>query len=176
MSMTTSRPSGRAPERTVRHDALLYAGADEFLASAVPFIYSGLVADQPVLVAVDHLKADLLRATLGDDGRGVCFTDLSGHRRPDDFLLAWTGFVRMHSDDARLLRGIGEPAPPAATLTEVAECRRCHPLLDLACAGFSQCCLRCLYDSEAVGAAALEEARNAHAVVLERGVRRLGAA
>jgi hypothetical protein len=175
VSLTTGA-SGRAPERTARHDALLYAGADEFLASTVPFIYSGLVADQPVLVVVDHLKADLLRATLGADGRDVTFADLGDtHRHPDDFLSAWVDFARAHTSDNRLLRAIGEPVS-AAMSSELFESRQCEPLLDLACVGLRQYCLRCLYDADTVGAEALAEARTSHAIVLERGARRLGAA
>ena len=42
----------RPSHRSYRHEALVFRGDDEFLASTVPFIIDGLEADQPVLVAV----------------------------------------------------------------------------------------------------------------------------
>lgn len=54
-----------------RHEALLYDGADDFLAGALSFIRDGLAAGEPVLVAVDAEKMQALRDALGLDAERV---------------------------------------------------------------------------------------------------------
>src|SRR5438874_3433184 len=47
-----------------RHEALFYAGDDDFVTRLVPFIQGGVDRDEPVLVVVSAPKIERLRATL----------------------------------------------------------------------------------------------------------------
>ena len=67
----------RRLEDTFRHEALFYAGLDEFVQRTAPFIREGLEADDPVLVVVNAEKIDLLRSELGDGADGVRFADMA---------------------------------------------------------------------------------------------------
>src|SRR4051794_5558260 len=60
-----------------RHEALLYADADEFVRGTAPFIRDGLEAGEPILVAVSEAKIGLLREELGSDAGDVQFADMA---------------------------------------------------------------------------------------------------
>jgi len=45
-----------------QHQALIYEGADEYVAGTAPFLRAALKAGQPALVAVRKEQADLSRA------------------------------------------------------------------------------------------------------------------
>ncbi|MDQ3293693.1 MAG: MEDS domain-containing protein, partial [Actinomycetota bacterium] len=66
---------GRGVATAFRHEALLYAGDDEFVEATVPFIVDGLARHEHVMVAVSAAKIELLRSSLGWDGRWVDFVD-----------------------------------------------------------------------------------------------------
>src|SRR3954466_9909939 len=60
-----------------RHEAMLYEGAEAFVAGAAPFIRAAVAADEPIMVAVGADKLDLLRSHLGEDADGVVFADMA---------------------------------------------------------------------------------------------------
>jgi len=95
VSVAAVTPHSRAD--AFRHEALLYAGMDEFLDGSLAFVRDGIEAGEPTLVVVDAYKIDALRAGLGRDARAVRFADMAavGHN-PARIIPAWHDFVTEH--------------------------------------------------------------------------------
>jgi len=158
----TSTPDLR-PEPAFRHDALLYAGLDDFLTGSVAFVADGLANGEAVLVAVGSTKIEALRHALGDDAGSVMFVDISRlGRNPACIIPAWDRFVAEHVDVGRPARGIGEPVWRGRTPSELAECHRHELLLNLAFAHSPAWWLLCPYDTTTLGPELLEDAGSTH--------------
>jgi anti-sigma regulatory factor (Ser/Thr protein kinase) len=156
-----------------RHEALFYAGKDDFVRRTGAFLRDAVEADEPALVVVDAAKIGLLREDLGDAAGGVRFADMAEvGANPARIIPAWREFVTRSAPTGRRLRGIGEPIWPERTAAELAECERHESLLNLAFAGSPSWWLLCPYDTEALDPAVLEEARRTHPFVRENGVGR----
>jgi anti-sigma regulatory factor (Ser/Thr protein kinase) len=165
--MNWTRTVGEAAE--FRHEALLYAGKDAFLESSVPFIREGLRADEPVLVVVAQDKIEWLREALGDDALDVFFEDMREvGANPGRLIARWRRFASAHNGGGAL-RGIGEPASPGRTADAFDECRRHEALLNLAFNGSRDFWLLCPYDTEALPASVVEDARTTHPLLIEGG-------
>lgn len=153
-----------------RHEAMFYAGKDEFLAQTVPFIREALAANEPVLVVVGAEKIGWLRAVLGEDAKGVHFADMASvGKNPARIIPALRDFVDRHAGDGRRLRGIGEPISPRRKPTELVECQRHEALLNLAFDDWPGFWLICLYDTGALPSAVIEAARRTHPFVTRDG-------
>jgi anti-sigma regulatory factor (Ser/Thr protein kinase) len=156
-----------------RHEALFYAGRDDFVRRTAAFLRDGVEAEEPALVVVDAAKIELLREELGDAASGVRFADMAEvGANPARIIPAWREFVTRSAPTGRRLRGIGEPIWPERTGAELAECVRHESLLNVAFAGSPSWWLVCPYDTEALEPAVLEEARRTHPFVRENGVGR----
>ena len=156
-----------------RHEALFYAGRDDFVRRTAAFLRDGVEAEEPALVVVDAAKIALLREELGDAASGVQFADMAEvGANPARIIPAWRDFVTRSAPTGRRLRGIGEPIWPERTGAELAECVRHESLLNLAFAGGPSWWLLCPYDTEALDTVVLEEARRTHPFVRENGVGR----
>jgi anti-sigma regulatory factor (Ser/Thr protein kinase) len=156
-----------------RHEALFYAGKDDFVRRTGAFLREAVEAEEPALVVVDAAKIALLREELGDAAGGVQFADMSAvGANPARIIPAWREFVTRTAPTGRRLRGIGEPISPERTAAELAECERHESLLNLAFAGSPSWWLLCPYDTEALDPAVVEEARRTHPFVRENGVGR----
>jgi anti-sigma regulatory factor (Ser/Thr protein kinase) len=156
-----------------RHEAFLYAGQEEFLDGAMSFIGDGLAAEEPVLIAVEAAKIDLLRSELGGDAGRVHFADMSEVGvNPARLIPAWRDFVSNRSAPGRGLRGIGEPIWPGRSPAELVECHRHESLLNLAFADTPDFWLLCPYDTDGLDPAVIEEAQRTHPFVIDGGVRR----
>src|SRR4051795_4999139 len=91
------------------HEALFYAGPDDFAGQLAAFVREGVAAGEPVLVMVTADKIELLRSALGADADGVLFVDMAeAGRNPGRIISAWSDFARDHVEAGRRLRGIGE--------------------------------------------------------------------
>ena len=174
-SESTTSVLGRQPargdrpsHRSYRHEALVFRGDDEFLASTIPFITDGLHADQPVLVAVTPSRIDLLRAALGHAADSVRFRDMTrmGHN-PARIIPAWRAFVDEHAGAGRPIRGIGEPIWSARRPAELAECQLHEALLNVAVDPDTPLWLLCPYDVATLPDAVIEEAHRSHPVIVE---------
>jgi anti-sigma regulatory factor (Ser/Thr protein kinase) len=165
-------------ERGFRHEALLYAGADGFLAATVPWLREAAGADEPVLVVVSAAKIDRLRAALGADAGKISFADMAEvGANPARIIPAWRAFVDEHAGSGRRLRGIGEPVSPEREAAELVECQRHEALLNLAFEGGAEdFWLLCPYDTEALDPAVVEQAHHSHPVLMDRGASRRSAA
>jgi anti-sigma regulatory factor (Ser/Thr protein kinase) len=170
----TTTISPLRPAATFRHDALFYAGQDDFVQRTGSFIRDGIRAQEPVLVVVSAGKIDLLRSELEDDAEKVRFADMDQvGTNPARIIPAWREFVSEHSGGGRPFRGVGEPIWPDRSPDELVECERHEALLNLAFDGAPEWWLACPYDVTALDPAVIDEAQRNHAFVLgERGRQR----
>jgi anti-sigma regulatory factor (Ser/Thr protein kinase) len=148
---------------TFRHEALLYAGDDEFVTAASAFLRAGIELDEPALVVVSAKKIDRLREALGEDERRVAFADMSDvGANPARIIPAWHRFVAGHAASGTRMRGIGEPIYPSRGADELVESQRHESLLNLAFADARAFWLLCPYDTAALDPAVIAEAFRSH--------------
>ena len=160
-------------EDSFRHEALFYEGDDGFLQGTLPFITDALDADEPVLVAVDPHRAELLKDALGDRAREVQFVDMHElARNPARVIPAWREFLAEHAAAGRPLRGVGEPVWAGRSREEIDECERHEVLLNEAFAFGPRWHLLCPYDLGALDAKTIEAARLTHPAVMHEGISR----
>jgi anti-sigma regulatory factor (Ser/Thr protein kinase) len=146
-----------------RHEALLYAGDDDFVTSTGPFIRDGLTNDEPTLVVVSAKKIAMLKDSLGRDAQAVLFADMNNvGLNPARIIPAWRDFVAEHGVDGRRLRGIGEPIWKGRGPAELVESQRHEALLNVAFAGGQAWYLLCPYDTESLEPEVVEEAFRSH--------------
>jgi anti-sigma regulatory factor (Ser/Thr protein kinase) len=158
--------------RGFAHQALIYAGDEEFLAGTLPFVRDGLDAGEPVLVALPEDKIAALRGELGPDSDLVHFEDMASlGRNPARIIPVWREFVAA-AEAGRPLRGIGEPAWPGRSEAELAECDHHESLLNRAFADAPAFTLLCPYDKRGLADEVLEAARRNHPELIEAGRRR----
>jgi anti-sigma regulatory factor (Ser/Thr protein kinase) len=145
---------------------MLYAGDDEFAERVGGFIREGVDAGEPVLVAVGTAKVDLLRRALGGSARSVTFVDMEAlGTNPARMLPAWRTFAEPHLTRNRHIRGVGEPIWAGRSDAELVECHRHEALLNLAFDGGSAWWLVCPYDTGALPAEVVAEARCTHPLI-----------
>jgi anti-sigma regulatory factor (Ser/Thr protein kinase) len=134
----------------------------------VPFIAEGVAADEAVLVVVSDAKIERLRAELDGGAAGVHFADMAvvGYN-PARIIPAWRQFLDDNSGDSRTVRGIGEPIWAGRTDDELVECQRHESLLNYAFDGSGDWRLLCPYDTSALSADVISEARATHRYVAE---------
>jgi anti-sigma regulatory factor (Ser/Thr protein kinase) len=154
-----------------RHEALMYASRDDFLAGTLPFIRDGVAAGEPVLVVLSREKIDLLRSALGDETAGlVAFADMMEvGANPARIIPAWRKFVDDHGAGGRPVRGIGEPIWKGRGEDELAECQLHESLLNVAFGSGQPWCLLCPYDTASLDESVIAEARRSHEYVCESG-------
>lgn len=154
-----------------QHEALLYAGDDEFVAGTMPFIEDALAAGAPVMVATSREKNALLRAQLNGESDVVHFADMQElGTNPGAIISAWREFVARRAPGAGAW-GIGEPVWPGRSAAELAECHRHECLLNLAFADTPSFRLLCPYDTAALAPAVIDHARVSHPVIVHDGAR-----
>jgi anti-sigma regulatory factor (Ser/Thr protein kinase) len=156
-----------------RHEALLYAGIDEFMSAVLPFLREGAAAGERAMVAVDAGKIALLTDALGSDADSVSFVEMSGlGRNPARIIPAWRDFVAEHAGSGRGLRGVGEPVWAGRSSAELTECECHESLLNDAFDGGPGWWLLCPYDTAALDPAAVAVAERTHPLVTSDGVTR----
>lgn len=149
-----------------RHEAMLYAGDDEFLTGTLRVLGEGLARDEPALVVVSARKIALLRDALGADAARVRFADMgSVGANPARVIPVWTRFLRDVGGDGRPVRGIGEPLHAARSAEERVECDRHESLINLAFAAAVDFRLLCPYDISTLDPPAIARAHCTHPLV-----------
>ena len=164
----SGRPASAAPASAAgfRHEAMLYAGDDDFLEGALRFLREGIARTEPALVAVAPHKIALLREALGADAQQVHFEDMGRvGANPARIIPLWTKFVREAGGAERTLRGMGEPISAERRGGELFECHRHESLLNLAFAHAADFRLLCPYDVDALEPAVVAHARCTHPLV-----------
>ena len=153
-----------------RHEAMLYAGEDDFLDGALRFLREGLERDEPEMVVVEPRKLELLRDALGADAERVRFEDMQDvGANPARIIPAWTGFLREAGGEGRSARGIGEPVCARRSEAELVECDRHESLLNLAFAHATDFRLLCPYDVSALDPSVVTRARHTHPLMHDAG-------
>lgn len=153
-----------------QHEALLYEGADEYLAGTVPFLRAALQSGQEAMVAVRRSQAELLERELGEDAKRLRFVDMERvGRNPAAIIPLWREFV----DDAcgRPVRGLSEPVWADRSPAAIEECQRHEALLNLAFDDGPAWRLLCPYDAAALDDEVLERVGHSHVCVQRAGRR-----
>lgn len=164
--MTSGQPNAHA----FSHQALFYAGLEEFLAGTVPFVADAVEREEPVLVAVTHLRSRALEHELGEAASLAQFAEMERMgRNPARIIPAWQQFVEDHAGPERPVRGIGEPVWHGRSADELAECRRHEALLNLAFADAPAWELLCPYDVSTLDDEVLEGACHTHPYLCDAG-------
>jgi anti-sigma regulatory factor (Ser/Thr protein kinase) len=154
-----------------QHEAMIYEGAEDFAVGALAFIREGLVAEEPVMVAIGAERIALLRGELGADADEVVFVDMAElGRNPARIIPAWSDFLEDRAA-GRGVRGIGEPIWAGRSADELVECQLHESLLNVAFAGVEDFRLLCPYDAGALEPAVIHEARCSHPIVDDGGSR-----
>ena len=154
-----------------RHEALLYANREEYLAAALPFIRDGVAAGDAVMVVEPPEKVSMLREQLGAERADVLLLDMSViGANPALIIPAWSDFISAASRSGRRTRGIGEPIFSARRPEELAECQHHEALLNFAIADDTEFWLLCPYDTAALPAAVIDEALRTHRFVMRNGI------
>ncbi len=150
-------------EPSFRHEVAFYDDDDQFLASTVPFLYEGLEAGEPALVAVGPQRAEQIRGELGAGAAGVEFANIEEFGlNPARIIPVWQDFADRSAARGGRFRGIGEPVWPGRDDAEIDECERHEALLNLAFGDGPGWSLLCPYDSRALGDEVLESALHNH--------------
>jgi anti-sigma regulatory factor (Ser/Thr protein kinase) len=153
-----------------RHEALLYARDEGFLAATLPFIRTAIAGREPILVVVSAARIDRLRRELGDEAARVAFEDMAGvGTNPARIIPAWREFVDAHEAPGRRICGIGEPVSAGRSAAELAACQRHECLLNLAFADVADFWLVCPYDTAALDSATIERVQHSHPVLMQDG-------
>jgi anti-sigma regulatory factor (Ser/Thr protein kinase) len=157
---------------TFQHEAMFYAGDEEFAHGCRAFVEEGLDRGEPVLVMVGARKLELLKQALGERTADVAFADMEVvGRNPARIIPAWGRFVADHADEGgtRRMRGIGEPIWADRNPAEMEECQLHESLINLAFAAADSFRLVCPYDTSALPEDVIREARRSHPVVSREG-------
>jgi anti-sigma regulatory factor (Ser/Thr protein kinase) len=178
MSMRTEMPlnsehAATEPSPGFSHEALLYAGPDDFVKGTTEFIRSALDAEAPIMVAVGAPKIGQLRAALGEASSRVHFVDMvEVGSNPARIIPAWHDFAGQQWSEERGVWGIGEPIWSGRSAAELIECQRHESLLNLAFADTPRFRLLCPYDTSALPSDVIHEAACSHPVLVESGAER----
>ncbi|HEX7279980.1 MAG TPA: sensor histidine kinase [Solirubrobacterales bacterium] len=156
--MTTSP----AQARGFCHEAFFYAGEEEFLAGAIPFLEEGVSSGEAVIVALPEPRRELLRGALGPLADEIALYSMEEiGRNPARLVSAWRCFLQS-SAEAPGVRGLGEPAYPGRSAAELEECERHERLVNLAFAQERSLTVMCPYDTSALDDEVLVGAERSH--------------
>lgn len=162
MSTTAPAPStGRRAVEGFVHDVMFWGGTADFVSRTAAFVTDGLLAGEPVMVAVPDPRSAALRRRLGDAARQVRFVDMGElGANPACILDAWSRFAQECGDQPS--RGVGELLWSGRRAAEVAECELHEALLNLAIGAERPLWLRCPHDATGLSPGVLRRARRAH--------------
>lgn len=106
---------------TLRHQALLYEGPEDFLRVTLPFVREGIACGDPVIAVAPGPNADGLREALGDEAKKVDIRySHEWYRSPGTSFRGFLGFAAARPD-ATWVRMIGEPPWPLDWQAAIAE-------------------------------------------------------
>lgn len=145
------------------HEALLYAGEDEYLARTVPFVLEGVGAGEPVMVALPRLRLDVVRAAVDGAAGEVLFVDMDDlGGNPARILPAWQDFLVARAPGHRPARGVGEPIGPHCSPAALREAQHHEVLLEQVFASRPNFWLLCPYDTSRLSSDVVAEAGRSH--------------
>ena len=150
----------QAAPRGLIHQALLYETADQFLASAIPFVAEGLHRGDAVIAVTTDANAELLRQNLNGSGDDVTFIEASRwYDAPGRTLAAYHRHVDgLHQE---CLRVIGEPIWTGLDALETSEWGRYESIVNVSLAA-APAWIMCGYDRRTLPTAVLDDALRTH--------------
>jgi anti-sigma regulatory factor (Ser/Thr protein kinase) len=159
---SSSGPDPASPDRRgLIHQALLYDSADQFLASAIPFLSDGIRnGDAVVAVTSDH-HTELLHEHLDGSDRVSYIPVSSWFDAPGRTLAAYYRHIDRLADKHECLRVLGEQRWSGLDPTETNEWGRYEAVVNVALAS-APVRIMCGYDSRALPTAIVEDARRTH--------------
>jgi len=168
----TRSPVMALPDRArFQHEALFYAGAEQFVRRTARYVRGALADGEAVLVAVIEARARLLREELGADAAYVEFLDMERvGRNPARIIPAWQDWIDRNRARGRRWRGVEEPVWQGRSGTEIRECQKHEQLLGLAFDEGPAWSLLCPYDIEALPVDVIAAAHRAHAAPIRGNV------
>jgi len=141
------------------HHALVYEGADDYLAGCREFIEGGLARGERVLVSIPAAKIEPLRAALNGGSHRVEFWNMNEvGRNPGRIIPAVREWVDRSGGRCRF---IGEPIWPGRTAAEIAEATRHAALINLAFAD-ADAAILCPYDATGLDPEVVLDAERTH--------------
>ncbi|MFY9808489.1 MAG: anti-sigma factor RsbA family regulatory protein [Pseudonocardiaceae bacterium] len=148
------------------HPVLFYRGSAEYLEGTVRFVRQGLIAGEPVALAVPGPNLRLILTELGNDAERVRLLDMTRAGRNPGRLIpnVLRAFVDSHPN--KRVRIIGEHLWSGRTAKEYAACAQHEGLISLALAGRPVTML-CAYDVTRVGPRTLADAEANHPSVID---------
>ncbi|MFC0037352.1 anti-sigma factor RsbA family regulatory protein [Actinomadura rayongensis] len=152
------------------HPALFYRGEAQFLDGCLPFVRDGVLAGDPVAVAVPGARLALLqkalRAEIGRDADRVRFLDMGRAGRNPAWIIP--GVLRDFADrhPHERVRIIGEPIWHGRSELEYPACAQHEALINMAFTGRDVAIL-CPYDADGLDGRALADAARTHPVLLD---------
>jgi anti-sigma regulatory factor (Ser/Thr protein kinase) len=153
-----------------RHETLLYTGEDGFLQGTLSFVHDAVAGEEPILVAVERSRIELLKEALGCDAKQVHFTDVHMMgRNPARMIPAWRQFLEDKAPDGRRVRGISEPVWPGRSQAEMTECERHELLVNLVFDTGQPWRLLCAYDLDGLDERVIAAARRSHPFIAQDG-------
>jgi CheY-like chemotaxis protein len=150
-----------------RHEALVYSSADEFVASTVPFVRTGLDRGEDVLVVLREAGRSALREALGGDAARIEFADaLAWYRSPEHAFQGYTRYLddrlQRGADRVRVVAEVVWPESPATA--DVADWKRYEAGISAAMASVPVSFV-CAYDTQELPAGIVSDARRTHPVL-----------
>jgi anti-sigma regulatory factor (Ser/Thr protein kinase) len=149
------------------HAALLHAGADEFVASALGFVQAGLDSGEPVLVSGPGPGISLLRERMNGQAHRVDWSDTASEgANPARIMPVLRAFADTHA--GRPVRFLQELVWAARTRAEQREAIRHEALINVAFAA-ARVRVLCSYDSAKLDPAIIRSAMSTHPVFVAGG-------
>jgi anti-sigma regulatory factor (Ser/Thr protein kinase) len=139
-----------------RHDALTYAGEDDFVRFATTFLGAGADDGEPGILISTPKRLVAVRNSLGDAAREVRFVDTSEEvRNPAVALSVLQNFTE--ASEGRRVRGIGDLVQPGQLPAVATEAQMHEMLLNTPLTDNWNMWLACPYDREVLAAEELAE-------------------
>jgi transcriptional regulator with XRE-family HTH domain len=156
-----------APGALLDHHALIYEGGDEFVATAAPFLRTGIENDEPTLAVTTGRNIGLLREALGADVRHVTIADSADwYSEPLAALNAYSRFAsEACAGGSSWTRVLGEPLWSGRSDDDIKCWTRYESLLNLAFAGLPLTVV-CPYDAQTLDGDVVDHAHATHAETL----------
>ena len=152
-----------------RHEALLYAGEDEFLALTGPFLQDAVAVQAPTFVVLPAHRLEALKCHVDGDADLVSWADMAEvGRNPARIIAAWHDFVAANRGAVQL-RGIGEPIYRQRSAAEIDECHRHEALLNVAIPDHVPLWLLCPYNVDELDRDVIAAAHRTHPVIRGAG-------
>jgi anti-sigma regulatory factor (Ser/Thr protein kinase) len=152
--------AGEPASSPVRHEVALHATAAEGAALALSFLHRGLLAGEPIVVAVSPPIADLLLPAVAGSGGLVEFAEIAAFGRNPGRIIA-TVWDLLSNGHGQPVWCIQEPLWPGRTPAEVTEVLRHEALVNLAFPG-GPLSLLCLYPRQLLTESGMSDTRSTH--------------